>query len=177
MCLSSLKTSVNSLVLTPHTFISSLNAVKQTCSCFSAFSIFLDCHTASGETPSLHGPSDGPVLGTGETKTSSNRKSTSDESEEGPRRRSRGTPSSAEDHNQTFSSSSSTEDAGTSTLSIVSRNSRKRKSEETEGPRKRSRKTPGPVEGPNQQASTEASSSDRPGTSSSANTAPPDSRG
>ncbi|XP_044079477.1 serine/threonine-protein kinase pim-2-like isoform X2 [Siniperca chuatsi] len=115
-----------------------------------------DCHTGSGETPSISGSSNGAVLGTGKIKTSIHRKSTSDESEEGPRKR-KENPSSAEDCTQTFSSSFSTE-------------SKKRKSEKTEGPRKRSRKTP------RHQATTEASSSDKPGTSSSANNAPPDSR-
>ncbi|XP_045897099.1 serine/threonine-protein kinase pim-2-like isoform X2 [Micropterus dolomieu] len=118
-----------------------------------------DCHSGSGETPGLSRPSDGAVFG--EIKTRIKSKSTSDESEEGQMKGRRRTCTSAEDHIETFRPSSSTEDGGTCTLTII----RKRKSKETEGTRKRSRKTP------SHQATTEASSIDKPGTSLSANSA------
>ncbi|XP_070765083.1 serine/threonine-protein kinase pim-1-like [Enoplosus armatus] len=90
----------------------------------------------------------GPPARTGETQ-SRKRKSTSGESEDGPRKRSR----------------------GTSTSTIEGRKSGQRTSEEPEGPRKRSRKR-----GHSHQDTTDASSSEKPATSLSTNTDPPDGR-
>nr|XP_020510256.2 serine/threonine-protein kinase pim-1-like [Labrus bergylta] len=102
---------------------------------------------STGETLSLSPPHFAAVLDTLEIKTSSKRKSTTADTEEGPKKRSRGTPIPAEDHTSIFSGSFSEEDSGTFTsntsISVRTedegRKSRKRKSEETEGPRTRSR--------------------------------------